>query len=162
MLTFRQVIQTNETDILTIQSIYEGSPHYFQMVQGQTDTVRHDLQALPNGCSSEQKFFYAIYSNKIAIGCMDLIRGYPNQQTIFIGLLLFKESHQCLGFGVKALGFIIELAQQWECHRIRIAVLESNQRALSFWLREGFVELYRRNKNDNHLPVIVMEKVLNT
>ncbi len=74
-------------------------------------------------------------------------------------MLLFVESKQGLGYGRQALNNIAELVYNWGCNHLRIAVVESNQRAFSFWLREGFLELYRKNVKEYKTPITVMEKV---
>jgi GNAT superfamily N-acetyltransferase len=94
------------------------------------------------------------------IGCFDIVRGYPDSKIAFIGLLLFVESEQGKSHGVEALQYIECLAGQWGCTRLRIAVIETNKRALSFWTREGFVELYRKPSDRYTGDVVFMERAL--
>ena len=161
-ISYQRICADNEIDIAIVRSIYEATPRYFYIVHGYAfdkNSVRDDLVAIPEGCDLDSKYFYAIYLGTEAIGCIDIIRGYPDQQAVFIGILLFIESQQGLGFGHQALDFINELTSVWGSKRLRIAVVESNERALSFWLREGFIELYRKNSIEYNKSVIVMERI---
>ena len=163
IFSFEQVFPDKEVDILQIQKVYEQTPSYFEIIKSQLpdkEAVKDDLNATPLGCSFDRKFFYAIYHNKEVIGCADIIQGYPNSETGFIGLLLFIESKQGLGYGTLALDYIVKLTQDWGCNCLRIAVVESNKRAQKFWSRQGFIELYRKRVNESRPPVIVMEKTL--
>ncbi|EPG42647.1 hypothetical protein F907_00071 [Acinetobacter colistiniresistens] len=94
------------------------------------------------------------------IGCIDILQGYPESSIVFIGLLLFIESHQGLGYGSQAVNFISGLAHTWGGDRLRIAVVQSNVSAFVFWSKQGFVELYRKELSAYVAPVIVMERPL--
>ncbi|SDC19162.1 GNAT family N-acetyltransferase [Acinetobacter boissieri] len=163
-LSYRQLFAEKSTDIAQLQSVYNASTDYFQIVLGHlpnNDATHQDLLAVPQGCSLDAKFFYGIYEKTQMIGCIDLIRGYPNENTIFIGLLLFITTRQGLGYGPQSLEFIIQQAIQWNCHQLRIAVVASNVKALAFWLREGFIEIYRKESEKFVAPIVVMERVIN-
>jgi GNAT superfamily N-acetyltransferase len=67
------------------------------------------------------------------------------------------ESEQKKSYGVQVLQYIISLAKQWGCTRLRLGVIEKNQRALAFWKREGFCELYIKPSEQYPCNVILME-----
>ncbi|PKF34385.1 GNAT family N-acetyltransferase [Acinetobacter proteolyticus] len=163
MLSYRLLCSDSETDIASIQAVFEATPNYFKLIQGYSadkNAARNDLKAVPSGHPFTAKFFYAIYHKEQMIGCMDILQGYPESSIVFIGLLLFIESHQGLGYGTQAVHFISGLAHVWGCDRLRIAVVQSNEPAFSFWSKEGFVELYRKELSEYVAPVIVMERKL--
>lgn len=163
MLSYRLLCSDSETDIASIQAVFEASPNYFKLIQGysaEKNAARNDLKAVPSGHPFTAKFFYAIYHKGQMIGCIDILRGYPESSIVFIGLLLFIESHQGLGYGTQTVHFISGLANTWGCDRLRIAVVQSNEPALAFWSKEGFVELYGKEPSEYIAPVIVMERPL--
>jgi len=94
------------------------------------------------------------------MGVAELLKGYPERDIAYIGLLLFKESHQKQGLGSLALGHITELACQWSCTAIRIAVVASNVDALGFWSRRGFSEQFRKDIPGVTAEAIVMQRPL--
>lgn len=160
--SYHRLCADNEIDIETVRSVYDAAPRYFYILHGHAvdkNSVRDDLLAIPEGYDIDSKFFYAIYLDTEAIGCIDIIRAYPDQQTAFIGLLLFVESQQNLDLGHQALDFINKLASDWGSNRLRIAVVESNVKAFNFWLREGFIELFRKKSSEYDRTVIIMERV---
>ncbi|MCH7394767.1 GNAT family N-acetyltransferase [Acinetobacter dispersus] len=163
MLSYRLLCSDNETDIASIQAVFEATPNYFKLIQGysaEKNAARNDLKAVPSGHPFTAKFFYAIYHKEQMIGCIDILQGYPESSIVFIGLLLFIESQQGLGYGSQAFNFILSLANTWRCDRLRIAVVQSNEPAFAFWSRQGFVELYRKELGEYIAPVIVMERKL--
>lgn len=114
----------------------------------------------PPGFPLDQKFVLGIYLEDELIGAAELLNGYPEPDIAYIGLLLFKETHQKRGLGSLALDHITGLACQWGCSAIRIAVIASNGEALGFWLRHGFSELFRKNIPSVTAEAIVMQRLI--
>jgi GNAT superfamily N-acetyltransferase len=162
-LTFHDLHPDSAEDINDLQKVLMAAVDYYLLVEGKSpgpDAAMEVLQELPPGKLQSDKYVYGIqYSGKL-IGCFDLVRAYSNPETAFIGLLLLVESEQRKSYGVKALEYIERLAGQWGCICLRIAVIENNRRALAFWAREGFSELYRKPSNRYIGDAIIMERNL--
>jgi diamine N-acetyltransferase len=158
----RQLDATSEQDRRDVQSVHEGAAAFIQLVEGQppAPTAAEELfAALPPGKTHGDKFVFGFYLDEQPIGCADVIRGYPEQEVAFIGLLVFVEAVQGRGFGPTALQEIYRIAASWGCRRIRLAVVDVNTRAFAFWQREGFTELFRKNAPGFVSEAIVMERV---
>lgn len=146
-LQYHKLKPESENDVNNLQKILMAAPGYHLLIEGSLpgiDYALESLQELPPGKSIEDKYFYGIKKSDNYIGCFDLVRDYPETKIAFIGLLLFIESEQNKSYGVQALQNIKNMAGQWGCTSLRLAVIENNHRALAFWKREGFVELYRK------------------
>jgi GNAT superfamily N-acetyltransferase len=75
------------------------------------------------------------------IGCVDLLRGYPDQKTAYLGLVLLAESHQHRGLGAQAFGEVERIVSSWrEISAIRGAVVASNSIVIPFWEKMGFFD----------------------
>ncbi|HDZ8981739.1 TPA: GNAT family N-acetyltransferase, partial [Aeromonas veronii] len=48
----------------------------------------------------------------------------------------------------------------WGTTRLRLSMIASNESALSFWLRRGFTECYRRELAGYRAEAIVLERSL--
>ena len=147
-------------DVNKLQKILIAAPSYFIQLKGKhpgPDAAMEVLRKLPPGKTNNDKYVFAIQYDNEFIGCIDLVRDYPDSKTAFIGLLLFIESEQNKFHGPKALKQINSLAIQWGCIKLRIAVIDKNQRALAFWKREGFIELYRKHSEQFSSNAIIME-----
>ena len=89
----------------SLLKIFETAPTYHQNISGQTVNpceAQKNFSALPAGIGPEDKFFFGIYLGNRLIGCVDLIRGYPDRKTAMLGLLLLSEEFQSKGFGAIA------------------------------------------------------------
>lgn len=146
-LTYRRFDAAEPSDVRALQRLLEAAPSYSIVIQGTppSGTAAEELLSeLPPGRTLEDKFVLGIFEGDALVGCADLFRGYPAPQFAYIGLLLFSEADQRRGFGTEALAHIDALAASWGCRILRIGVIETNLRALSFWRRAGFREVDRK------------------
>jgi ribosomal protein S18 acetylase RimI-like enzyme len=81
-----------------------------------------------------------IYENGEMVGCADVIRGFPDPTKATIGLLLIAEPHQGRGVGRAAYRQVEERIVYWgSCSEIALGVVRTNEQALAFWSKVGFV-----------------------
>ncbi|OLL27228.1 GNAT family N-acetyltransferase [Burkholderia sp. SRS-W-2-2016] len=150
-------------DIDRLQAVLEGAPGYSLAVEGKlptSDAAIEVLDALPPGKGYSDKFVYEVVLDAEAVGCMEMVRGYPETDIAFIGLLLFRERFQGRGLGPQVLLLAEAIGTGWQCRALRIAVIDTNPRAFNFWKREGFIELLRRPAINFASHAIVMERAL--
>ncbi len=144
-----------------LQALHDAAPNYSQVVYGRLPDgteAGETFTSAPPGFPLGQKFVLGIDLEDELIGVAELLKGYPERDIAYIGLLLFKESHQKQGLGSLAVNHITELASQWGCSAIRIAVIASNGEALGFWSCQGFSELFRKNIPSVTAEAIVMQR----
>lgn len=126
-----------------LQSVLEAAPTYAMRVTGLpvgAADAQSTYSALPEGWSYDAKFVYGVFSGDRMVGCIDVLRGYPQRGTAHIGLFLLAESHQGRGIGRAAYRALEEEIGAWgDCNWIRLGVVESNASVIGFWQRLGFV-----------------------
>ncbi|RQM43981.1 GNAT family N-acetyltransferase [Paraburkholderia bannensis] len=161
--TLRLLNRHLPSDIDRLQAVLEGAPGYSLAVEGKLPTsgaAAEVLDALPPGKGYPDKFVYEVVLDAEAVGCVEMIRSYPETDVAFIGLLLFREQSQGRGLGSQVLCLAEAIGTGWQCRALRIAVIDTNPRAFNFWKREGFVELLRKPAMDFAGQAIVMERAL--
>ncbi|MGH3854440.1 MAG: GNAT family N-acetyltransferase [Pseudonocardiaceae bacterium] len=86
-----------------LQRALEGAPTYAERVSGHqpaADAATRLLSALPAGMTYDSKYVYGfMIDGPQMIGCVDIIRGWPEPGTALIGLLLLREKDQGRGLG---------------------------------------------------------------
>lgn len=160
-MEFRLLRHDEPEDVTQLFGLFEQAREYSLLVEGRLPTLEEAQQELldcPPGKALEDKFFGGYWLNDRLVGCADLIRGYPEPQIAYLGLLLFAQSCQGQGLGTKALVQLVEMARSWGCNHMRLAVIDTNPRALAFWQREGFCEIYRKATQAFTGDAIVMQK----
>lgn len=163
MLAFRLLAADSEDDVAALFGLLERASEYSLLVKGRLPTLqdaRDELTDLPAGKAMTDKVFGGYWKDGTLVGCFDLVRGYPEPDIAYLGLLLFARSHQGQGLGVRALEQVMDLARTWQCTALRLAVIDKNARGLRFWQREGFVELYRRPTTQFTGNAIVLQRAL--
>jgi hypothetical protein len=71
-------------DMAEFQRVLEGVPDYFERVMGGPPgpaEAQSDYTLLPEGKSYADKFVYGIFRKGAMVGCADVIRGYPTDDT---------------------------------------------------------------------------------
>ena len=161
--TLRPIDRRLSNDAERLQAVLEGAPKYSLVVEGRlppSNAAIEVLDALPPGKDHSDKFVYEIVHEAEAVGCLEMVRGHPDTDIAFIGLLLFREGYQGRGLGPQVLRLAEAIGTGWRCRALRIAALDTNPRAFAFWEREGFIELLRKPAMNFAGQAIVMDRAL--
>lgn len=124
-----------------IQEILDHAPQYSRNTEGtdpEPDAATNLFTALPPHCTQAQKHVLVIRHDEQAIGVIDLIQGYPDDDCSFIGLFLLREDNQAQGLGRLGYQAVEDYAREYlVAARLRLAVVDSNP-AQEFWEKMGF------------------------
>ena len=134
-------------DMAICQGVYRRAPSFVYPTGGRVATdeeVSAMLSELPSGVSASAMYSYAIEEGGTCCGFYVVLRGYPDPQTTYLALLLLVEESQGKSLGTQALQRIECEAKDWGCTALSAAVDSRNERALRFWLANGFVEELRK------------------
>jgi GNAT superfamily N-acetyltransferase len=146
-----------------LQRLFELAPAYQATVSHAPLSARAGEEALaacPPGLPLSDKHLIGRWEEGELTAVIDLLRGYPNPNTAYLGLLLVGEAWQGAGRGKVLYLHACTLARSWGATRLRLSVIASNEAALSFWLRRGFTECYRREVAGYRAEAIVLERSL--
>lgn len=132
-------------DIEELQGLLESDPDYAERVTGGPPGPSDAMSTLlerPEGIPEENKVVLGARSaeNRL-VGVIDLVRGYPDRGTVFIGLLLVHRAERGHGVGSDILGAAAHRVREtWpEAERWRLAVVDTNvEVAGPFWDQAGF------------------------
>ena len=146
-------------DVSGILKLENGNPLYFAYCPPEPcrETVLHDLKALPEGKSLEDKFYIGFFENGNLIAIMDFILSFPEKDTIFIGLFMMDSEESGKGSAI-----IAEALTTWKSEgykKVRLAYMKGNMQSRNFWRKCGFTETGVEKENEHGIAVI-MEKIL--
>lgn len=157
MLTFRRLNPSNPGDRAAFMALFRGTPSFVFATEGRVPTdedITRMMNTMPSGYTTEDIFIHEISEHESPCGCAFMARGYPGPDTAYLVLLLIVESAQGKSVGRLALRQLESMAKSWGCSSVEAVVDSANERALKFWLREGFVETRR-----TQLPGLVGQAV---
>lgn len=136
------------SDAAQIQALLERSADYSELVTGAPPGPSDGLSLLqdcPEGKTTDDKMVIGLFTDQdTLIGVLDAIRDYPNPRVWWLGLLLIAPDCRGKGLGQDAYRAFERWAGQQGARRIRVGVIEANQRAYRFWARMGFEPIERR------------------
>lgn len=120
-----------------------------------SEDILEGMAALPPGVSAESKFYIGFFDGDQLAALMDLVLGYPNAVTAFIGLFMTEPDLQGRGVGTCVISECAEQLRQRGFQTLRLAVDKGNPQSLAFWQKNGFVltgEAYP-NGSSAYLPM---------
>ena len=132
-----------EEDLPQVLELYEGNAFYNSVAldrQPDLALCREDLEALPPGKTREEKLFLGVFRQGRLAAVLDLIEGYPQADTLYLGLLELQLGEQGKGLGTGLMGGLEAAGRAAGFSFLRLGCLEANLPGLGFWRARGFVE----------------------
>jgi ribosomal protein S18 acetylase RimI-like enzyme len=137
-----RAIQPDDVD--AVQELIESDPGYTERITGYppgSSDAQSLLMMRPGSIPEDAKVVLGAWEDDELVAVVDLLRGYPNESTAFIGLLEVHGKHQRCGRGAAAYGLVEQyVAGTWpEVEKLRLAVVDTNaDTAVKFWVAMGF------------------------
>ncbi len=131
-------------DVDALQELIESDPGYTERITGYppgSSDAQSLLMMRPEHLFEDAKLVLGAFQDDRLVAVADLLRGYPNDHTAFIGLPEVHWNHQGLGLGKATYELVQRYVEtSWnEVRTLRLAVVDTNAHiATGFWLRQGF------------------------
>ena len=148
-----------------VQALCERCADFSELIEGrppEKDAGHSILFDLPPGKELNDKYVFGIYKeneeNEILIAVIDMIKDYKVTGEWIIGLLMIDPSERENGLGRTLHDLIKAWVSQENGVKLRIGVVEENQKGYKFWCEMGYAEVDRAKStygNKEH-TVIVM------
>lgn len=132
---FEKITPHNQKDAL---AVYRQNLDYFALTAEVPSlaSVAQDQATCPPQLDLEQKHFFLVTFENRPMAVVDLLTGYPEDASGYLGLLLIAEHRQ--GHGQKILAQLEDWLRDQGFQRLELGVLEHNVGALAFWTAQGF------------------------
>ena len=139
------VKRITEGDITDVYRLCRGNRRYYRELH-----ERPSLQALtevitevPEGSSAESKLFTGFYDKETGglIAVLDLITGYPEKDSAFIGWFMVDAKLQGQGIGTQLFSDIRAAMKAQGFSRLTLTARAECKEALDFWQKQGFTKL---------------------
>lgn len=102
------------------------------------ESILEDMEALPPNKNYDDKYYIGFFENDSLVAIMDLILGYPTEETAFIGLFMTNVQYQKKGVGSNIVADVCDYLKKLNYKKIRIGVDKENPQSNAFWLKNGF------------------------
>lgn len=154
------VIPITDDKITAVVELCLENPLYYKYCPPKPSfkTVKEDLMKLPPRKNMEDKFYVGFYDGNTLVAVMDLILGYPNPSTIFIGFFMMKKKFQGKGIGSSIVNDVFEYLSL-EYFYVRLGVVFGNEMSERFWLKNSFLPTGVVIQEKNY-KIVVLERKL--
>ena len=132
-----------EEDLPQVLELYEGNAFYNSVAldrQPDLALCREDLEALPPGMTREEKLFLGVFRQGRLAAVVDLVEGYPQEDTLYLGLLELQLGEQGKGLGTGLVDGLEGAGRAAGFSFLGLGCLEANLPGLRFWRSRGFAE----------------------
>lgn len=156
-----KVRKLNESDIPDIYELCIDNPLYYKYCPPPVtkESIAGDLKALPPGKTSEDKYYIGFYDNNVLIAVMDLIKSFPDDETVLIGLFMMNKSVQRRGIGSRIINDLSEYLAETGVKYIRLGWIEGNKEAEAFWHKNKFKETGVTKDTGRYMVVIAQREL---
>lgn len=116
---------------------------YFRCCGGGTtpEHVRQDLTLCPPGTAPAQKHYVGFFDADTLVAIMDLIDGYPDADTAFIGFFMVNKDLQGQGTGTAIVRDVLAALRALGYTAVRLGIDKENPQSNHFWHKNGFAVL---------------------
>ena len=143
-------------DIPRVQALFALDPHYWQHVEGaplRETEAAITLDERPPGITFEQKHAFLIDD----VALLDMLEGYPDDKTWFLGLIFLAPEVRGRGFGTALMRALIEHVRAQGAHALRLAVAVQHPDARRLYERLGFRVIDQRKRTIYTGDVVVLD-----
>lgn len=101
--------------------------------------VQHDLTAHPDELAAAQKQVFGFYLAHRLVAVLDVLNQYPQEQFLFVGLLMVNKAYQRKSVGrVIVTGLMLQAALQANITAIQLTRVTADEGVARFWQKLGF------------------------
>lgn len=135
-------LENNTTNHSLVQMLLENAPTYSLNVSGEKvdkNAGKETFETIPDNFDHLNKHVIGVYHYNNLVGVIDLLIGYPNIKTTYIGLMLISEQNQSQGVGRATYDELEKyIRKKAILNTIRLSVVEANGFVVKFWTKMGF------------------------
>ena len=102
------------------------------------ERVLEDLRLTPPGVEASRKHYVGFFDGETLAAILDLIDGYPDEATAYIGFFMMNKALQGRGIGTGIIGEVCAHLKETGKTAVRLAIAEDNPQARHFWRKNGF------------------------
>jgi len=152
----------SKENIRQVMGVYNSNQDFFVLTEGKPATLQGciaNIDAVPPGLDPQNKIHVSFWEGNICVAVLDFLKGYPESEYLYFGLLLVHKHWQGKGVGMNIIKTVLDAARCEGMNKSRIAVCDKNTAAIGFWSGLGFCKTDESTAivGDTTMNVIIME-----
>lgn len=155
------VKQLGASDVAAVVAICRENPLFYQYCPPfvTEDSIRADMAALPPGKNLEDKYYLGFYEGEALVAVLDLILGFPKEETAFVGFFMMNKEFQGKGIGTAIVENACDYLKQCGFLYVRLGFAKGNPQSEHFWWKNGFARTGMEAQNEGYVVVLLEKKL---
>ena len=126
--------------------------------QPSRELILQDLRITPPNTPADAKYYVGFYDKDVLVAIMDLIDGYPDSDTAFIGFFMMNRQLQGRQIGSHIIRKLCLYLNENGLKRVLLGINKDNPQSNAFWAKNGFSVI--REVEQEGGTILVAEKRL--
>ena len=126
--------------------------------QPSRELILHDLHITPPNTPADAKYYVGFYDKDVLVAIMDLIDGYPDSDTAFIGFFMMNRQLQGRQIGTHIIQELCLYLKETSLKRFLLGIDKENPQSNHFWAKNDFSVI--REVEQDEGTILVAEKCL--
>ena len=145
------VYRLDESDIDEIFDLCKKNKLFYKYCEANIskDQIKQDLNITPEGFDIKNKYYLGFYDKEKLIAVMDLLDGYPDSESVFIGFFMMNIDYQGKQIGSFIIEELVEYLRKINIKQIHLGIDKDNPQSNNFWKKNGF-RIIKQIKRNNH------------
>lgn len=166
MLNIKNMTKSYNVEKLTkndIESIYrlcQGNKLYYRYCQAEIsrEQILSDLYLRPEGVNEDNKYYLGFFEDEVLVAVLDILDGYPDEETCFIGFFMVNILYQGQGIGTEIIGSLLAYVKKIGKAKVRLGIDKENPQSKAFWKKNDFKIIKEVEKSGG--TILLAEKIL--
>ncbi len=138
----------------------ENTLHYrYCEAEPTKEQVLRDLHVTPPGIGESRKHYVGFNREQELIAVMDLIDGYPREDTAFIGFFMVSVAVQRHDIGSGIIGDTAAYLKKIGKAAIQLGIDQGNPQSTAFWKKNGF-QVLKEVKRDSGIILLAQRTLM--
>lgn len=156
-----RVRRLTEADVEMVYALSVGNPMFYQHCPPfvTPKSILSDMKALPPRKDYADKYYIGYFEGDELVAVMDLILGYPNEETAFVGLFMMAKERQRKGIGSGIVEECFAFLGSMGYRFVRLAYAKGNPQSEAFWVKNGFVKTGVEMESEGYVQVVMERRI---
>lgn len=152
----------SDKDVAAVYSLCSKNTLYYDFCPPfvTPESIEVDMAALPLGKGKDDKYYLGYYDKAKLIAVMDLILGYPDEETAYVGFFMTDVSVQGKGVGSAIISEMSKFICSQGYSDIQLGWVKDNPQAEHFWHKNGFKETGKLYDMDDYTVVEARRSII--
>lgn len=155
---FSKQFAVRKMNIEDAQLIYDMTSKNLQYYEccGRMNTLEdiyNDLKITPPGVHVKDKYYVGFFNKKELISVLDLIDGFPDETTAYIGFFMMNIEYQGKGLATQLIAELLDYLKNMRFEKVRLGYDKENPQSSHFWKKQKFCILKEVSQEDGIIVV---------